>query len=146
MSLAFPKPLQSSASNADRSVHGSAFDSAIEAIGAVAIRAGQIERALALAAMLPPYAQDGGFARVAALGTFAAEEGIRPEAIAGAALQARLVALERFVTDHDPERRLAIRDLATAAAVARLVTTGTGPAFEPVGFAELVAFSADMPF
>lgn len=59
---------------------------------------------------------------------------------------ARQTALAAFLAVDAKAASRHPRDLEAAAAVARLILTPEGPRFDPDSFAELIAFSEEMPF
>jgi hypothetical protein len=64
----------------------------------------------------------------------------------GRAPAARLAALCRWRTVHDPRSEIDEAHLLDAAALATLIDTDDGPGFDDARFGELVAFVAELPW
>lgn len=119
--------------------------SAIVTLNAVAVSAEQIEVALEILALLPAHLRDQPFAQAAALQAYARDAGFEDDAVAAAALHARVTALAKWTADHDPERQSYVRAVLEATARYPL-SDDKGIAFEPGGFQELILFVEELPF
>lgn len=77
---------------------------------------------------------------------FAADYGFTPAAVAGTALHARAIAMDRWCHRYDPHGQTDIDAFYEAGARAPMIDSTEGPMFEPKEFGELVQFYAEMPF
>lgn len=106
----------------------------------------QMEAAITALSRVPIRIESDLQTHAAILGQLAAEQKLVPADYAAPALHARVVALDTWCNLHDPFG-LTDRDAVMAAAGrAPLVPIGRGLGFEPVAFADLVAFISAMPF
>ncbi|WHU04396.1 hypothetical protein [Sphingomonas sp. NIBR02145] len=81
--------------------------------------------------MLQPYARDAGFA---------------DDALAGAALHARVTALAKWTAAHDPLRQSDAEAIVEAAARHPLVEGEAGIGFEAPAFQEMILFIEELPW
>lgn len=119
--------------------------SPIERLNAVIITGRQLEAALAVLAALPAHLRQRPDAQALALQAYAREAGFEEEC-ASAALHARVTALAKWTSAHDPELQSNAEALLEAAARYPLSDTDAGICFEPAGFQELILFIEDLPF
>ncbi|MDV3455807.1 hypothetical protein RZN05_02335 [Sphingomonas sp. HF-S4] len=126
--------------------------SAIDRLNAVPLSGQQLAAALAMLAMVPASHQDDPHAQALALQAYAADSGFADDALAGAALHARVTALAKWTAAHDPTRQSDPQAVLAAAAQHPLVDTGTGTGtgigigFEAAAFQEMVLFLEDLPW
>ncbi len=118
---------------------------AIERLNAVPVRGSHIEAALAVLAALPPDLRTQPAAQAVALQHYAEDQELPPEA-GSAALHARLTALAKWTTTHDPARQSAPEAVMEAAARFPLSDGDAGVQFEPAGFQEMVLFIEELPW
>lgn len=119
---------------------------AIEALNAPLFTGAQIAAALEVLAMLPEAHRDDPHAQAAVLQAYARDAGLRDETIAAVALHARVTALAKWTAAHDPQRQSDPEAVLQAAARHPLNESGSGIAFEPGGFQELVLFIEELPW
>lgn len=80
------------------------------------------------------------------LAQFALDQKLVPADYAAPALHARVVALDAWCNLYDPYGLTDRNAVMTAAGRAPLVELGRGLGFEPIGFADMVAFVTELPF
>ncbi|MBC9030792.1 hypothetical protein IAG41_00150 [Sphingomonas sp. JC676] len=119
---------------------------AIEALNAPLFTGAQIAAALEVLAMLPEAHRDNPHAQAAVLQAYARDAGLRDETISAVALHARVTALAKWTAAHDPQRQSDPEAVLEAAARHSLSESGSGVAFEPTGFQELILFIEELPW
>ena len=119
---------------------------ALGALNAVTLNASQVEAALRVIAALPSDLQSNPIAQGLVLQSYARELALGDEALVAAALHARVVALEKWLALHDPERQSNGQALIEASARYALCEIGDGIGFEPAGFQEMVLFIEELPW
>ena len=106
----------------------------------------QIEAALCVLEELPDAQRRDPVLRANALQAYACEAGPGDEAVASAALEARITALARWTDSHDPERQSDAQAVLCAAARFPLAEIGGDIGFEPTGFQEMILFIEELPW
>lgn len=120
--------------------------SAIDRLNAVVLSGQQLAAALAILALLPASHQHDPHAQAQALQAYAADTCFADDALAGAALHARVTALAKWTAAHDPARQSDPQAVLEAAARHPLIDTGTGIGFEAAVFQEMVLFLEELPW
>ncbi len=120
--------------------------SATDRLNAVPLSGAQLAAALEVLAMLPPAHRDDPRSQAALLQAYARDAGFTNEAVAGAALHARVTALAKWTAMHDPLRQSDAEAVVEAAARHPLVETETGIGFEAPAFQEMVLFIEELPW
>jgi hypothetical protein len=118
--------------------------SATDRLNAISISAFQLQRALEVLSGLPAHLRGSPDAQALALQVYADDE--NSDENASAALHARVTALAKWTTAHDPRRRSDAQAVMEAAARFSLSEGEAGICFEPGGFEELVLFIEDLPW
>jgi hypothetical protein len=80
------------------------------------------------------------------LQAYARDVGLRDETIAAVALHAHVTALAKWTAAHDPQRQSDPEAVLEAAARHLLNEAGSGVAFEPAEFQELILFIEELPW
>jgi hypothetical protein len=119
---------------------------ALAAVNAVRITGAQLRAAIDAIQHIRVRSEADMVEHARILSAFADEYGFTPCHYAGPALHARAVALDRWCNLYDPHGQTDVDAFFEAGATAPLVETPEGLAFEPVSFAELIAFIAELPF
>ncbi|MDT8760528.1 hypothetical protein MZO42_17645 [Sphingomonas psychrotolerans] len=112
----------------------------------IALTPAQFGAALQVLAMLPAIERVDPRAQAKALQAYARGAGFTDEALAGAALHARVTALARWTAAHDPLRQSDPQAVIEAAARHHLVGTDCGVGFEGASFQELILFIEELPW
>lgn len=120
--------------------------SATDQLNGVALSAAHLEGAMRTVAQLPAHARDNPMAQALALQAYAEHGGLGDDALASAALHARISALAKWTAAHDPERQSNAEAVMEAAARFALTEEADGIGFEPGGFQELVLFIEELPW
>lgn len=120
--------------------------SATDRLNATALSGPKIAAALEILATLPVEERSDPSAQATVLQAYARDSGFADEVLAGAAIHARVTALAKWTSAHDPDRQSDATAVIEAAARHPLVDTDTGIGFEPAGFQELVLFIEDLPW
>jgi hypothetical protein len=115
-------------------------------LSAVRFSAEQMRTAVAALQYRPVESEADVVEHAAILVDFVRDRGIEPLDVAGIALYARIVAMDRWCARQDPHGQTDVDAFFEASARAPLVQTKAGRGFEPVGFAELIETIAEMPF
>lgn len=126
-----------------------ATDTGPDAIGqlnSVTLTGAQIAAALQLLALMPAGQQENPRAQAMVLQAYALDAGFADEAIAGAALHARVTALAKWTAADDPLRQSDPGALIEATARHPLVETEAGIGFEGAAFQEMILFIEELPW
>lgn len=108
------------------------------ALNEIVFTAGQVRAAVAAIGHRPIEAEADIVEHAMVLADFVREQRIEPVEAAGIALHARIVAMDRWCSLHDPHGQTDVDAFFEAAARAPLVRTNEGRGFQPVAFAELI--------
>jgi hypothetical protein len=120
--------------------------SATGQLNSVALTSAQIAAALQVIALLPEGQRVDPRAQAMVLQAYALDAGFTDEAIAGAALHARVTALAKWTAAHDPLRQSDPSAVFEATARHPLVETDDGIGFEGSSFQEMVLFIEELPW
>jgi hypothetical protein len=115
-------------------------------LSAVRFTAAQMRTAVAALQHRPMQSEADVVEHATILADFVQDQRIEPLDVAGIALHARIVAMNRWCAGHDPYGQSNVDAFFVASARAPLVQTEAGRGFEPVAFAELIETIAEMPF
>lgn len=115
-------------------------------LSAVRFSAAQVKAAVTALKPVPVLREADIVEHAAILADFVRAEGIEPTEYAGIALHARIVAMDRWCSRHDPHGQSDVDAFFEASARAPLVQTQDGRGFEPHAFAELIEVVAAVPF
>lgn len=118
----------------------------LAAVNAVRMTGAQLRAAIETIQHIPVRSDADIVEHARILSAFADEYGFAPRDYAGPALHARAVALDRWCNRYDPHGQTDVDAFFEAGATAPLTETPEGMAFEPLSFAELIAFIAELPF
>lgn len=116
----------------------------LAALNAVVITGPQMRAAIGAIQHIPIRSDADVLEHGRILRAFAEEYGF-PEG-AGAAFLARAIAMDTWCHHYDPYGQTDVDSFFEAGATCSLIETDEGVAFDPAGFAELIAFIAGMPF
>lgn len=119
--------------------------SATDRLNAVPFSGVQVAAALEVLAMLPPTHRDDPRSQAAVLQAYARDAGFAEDALAGAALHARVTALAKWTAAHDPLRQ-SDAEAVIEAARHPLVETEAGVGFEAPAFQEMILFIEELPW
>jgi hypothetical protein len=117
-----------------------------ERLNAVQFKSTQIAAALEVLATLHRDHRRDLEAQATALHAYARDAGFADDALAGAALHARVAALKKWAEAHDPLRQSDAQAVVEAAARQPLVQTAAGLDFEAPAFQELILFIEELPW
>jgi len=115
-------------------------------LSAVRFSAAQVKAAVAALKPVSVLREADIVEQATILAEFVRAEGIEPAEYAGIALHARIVAMDRWCSRHDPHGQSDVDAFFEASARAPLVQTEDGRGFEPIAFAELIEILAEVPF
>lgn len=124
----------------------SSLGSATERLNAVPLIGGQIAAALEVLALLPAAHRQDPRSQAAVLQAYARDAGFADDALAGAALHARVTALAKWTAAHDPLRQSDPEAIVEAAARHPLVESEAGIGFEAPAFQEMILFIEELPW
>lgn len=119
---------------------------ATDRLNAVPLSGLQVAAALEVLALLPAAHRDDPRPQAAVLQAYARDAGFAEDALAGAALHARVTALAKWTAVHDPLRQSDAAAVIEAAARHPLVETDTGIGFEAPAFQEMILFIEELPW
>ncbi len=119
--------------------------SVTDRLNAVPLSGAQLAAALKVLAMLPSTHRNDPRSQATVLQAYAHDAGFAEDAVAGAALHARVTALAKWTTAHDPLRQSDAEAVVEAAARHPLVDTAGGIGFEGAAFQEMILFIEELP-
>ncbi len=117
-----------------------------ELLNGVGLSGPQFAAALEVLALLPEEQRHDPRSQAMALQAYAMDVGFADEAVAGAALHARITALAKWTLAHDPERQSDPQAVIEAAARHPLVDGAGGIGFEGTAFQEMILFIEELPW
>lgn len=120
--------------------------SATARLNAVPLSGAQVAAALEVLALLPAKHREDPRSQAAVLQAYARDVGLAEDALAGAALHARVTALAKWTAAHDPLRQSNAEAVIEAAARHPLVETDGGIGFEAPAFQEMILFIEELPW
>lgn len=120
--------------------------SAVDILNAVPLAGAQLSAALEILARLPAAHCSDPRSQAMVLQAYARDARFADNALAGAALHARVTALAKWTSAHDPLRQSDPVAVMEAAARHPLVETDTGIGFEGAAFQEMVLFIEELPW